>query len=110
MTATKIEGVTLGGEPIGTSLQGYLPASYARLAELLGPPNCSGDEYKVSTEWVLTHRGRTFTLYDYKETSCYDEECPSVQAFRNRPSYDWHVGADGKEGVDEFVKAVEAAL
>jgi hypothetical protein len=108
-TKTKVPGVTLGGENCGTSLAGYLSASYKDLVKLLGRPNCEGDGYKVSTEWVLTFRGETFTLYDYKETRTYDRDLPSVQAFRRLPMFDWHIGANSKN-VSAFRDAIGAAL
>lgn len=73
---TKIQGITRGGNPVGTSLGSYVRASYVRLVEILGEPqiklttngSTAGDG-KCSTEWLLTFKGETFTLYDYKETS-----------------------------------------
>jgi len=104
----------------GNSLQGYIKCSYADLVELFGQPRGSGDDYKVSTEWVLGYfpdstpdervdrvvktldnKDRPqfiVSLYDYKMTELYDGGGGmSVAAFRALPSYDWHIGGDTKE-------------
>jgi hypothetical protein len=89
--------------PNGTSLQEYFTCSYKDIVKRFGPPNTDGDEYKVSTEWVFeSDSGEVFTVYDYKETSLYDSELPSVATFRNMPEYDWHIGARDKIGAQLF--------
>lgn len=108
---TKIPGVTLGGDLNGTSLCGYVEASYAQLKALLGEPNADGDGYKVSTEWVCTFEDKTFTLYDYKETNLYDDkDAPSVEEFRALKSYDWHIGGNSREGAERFKVAIQKAI
>lgn len=88
----------------GTSLQGYVETSFAALQAVLGPPNDKGDGYKVSTEWVLEGpTGEAATLYDYKMTDLYSEGYGSVEDFRARSSYRWHVGAHERKTADEFV-------
>lgn len=111
-TKTKIPGVTLGGEHNGSSLAGYMSAPYKALRTLLGPPNCEGDGYKVSTEWVVTFGGQTYTIYDYKETRGYDRDLPSVRTFRALPVYDWHIGHGGgsRANISAFRNAVMAAV
>lgn len=80
----------------GTSLMGYFAAPYYKLEELLGPPNCSGDGEKVSTEWMLSdENGKTYTIYDYKETNLYDDDLQSVEEFRLLETYEWHLGGGG---------------
>jgi hypothetical protein len=37
----------------GSSYQGEVVTSYKQLVKLFGEPNCTGDKYKVSTEWIL---------------------------------------------------------
>lgn len=100
---TKIEGMTRGGDANGTSLMGYVTASFEDLREALGEPE-EGDGYKVSTEWTLTWKGQTFTIYDYKETSLYDRSGPSVEQFRKLPAYDWHIG--GRTDPEAFRRAL----
>ena len=67
----------------GTSLIGHIRVSYAQLFKVFGEPQeCDG--YKVSGEWTLKdHNGTIITIYDWKCTSLYDEEYPSVSDFRN---------------------------
>lgn len=113
---TKIEGITLSDKFPSSALVGNIDASYKELEALLGPPNgeASGDG-KVSTEWVLGHNGQVFSLYDYKETSLYDSELPSVEAFRAQPSYCWHIGGhvvgiEGHRAREGFVECLQKAF
>lgn len=79
---------------VGCHLVGEMAASYADLVAAFGPPT-DGDGYKVSSEWTFTSEsGQTFTLYDYKATNLYHLELPSVEDFREEPSYDWHIGGN----------------
>jgi hypothetical protein len=51
---------------IGSSLKGYINATYSQLIELLGEPTYnepSGDD-KVQVEWVVSFEGDIFTIYD----------------------------------------------
>ncbi len=109
---TKIEGVTLGVIPgtadTGGCLKGEIEASFTDLVALLGPPNTSGDGHKVSTEWTVTHAGRVWRLYDYKETSTYSDDLPSVEEFRALPTYAWHVGGNGDASA--FTEVVGRAI
>lgn len=95
--------------PMGTSLKNYFCASYKELEELLGKPNSEGDQCKVSTEWVFkeTDTGEIVTLYDYKETNLYSREMPSVEEFRSRNQYDWHIGAKEERTAKEFIRWLE---
>ncbi len=86
---------------VGTCLQGYIEASYERLHYLFGEPIGQPDPYKVSTEWIIQFDdGVVATIYDYKETNVYDPCGPTVDEFRARPSYDWHIGGKSKDIVD----------
>lgn len=73
---------------------GEVECSYADLVKVFGEPNGEGDGYKVSTSWCVqdTETGESVEIYDYKETSLYSPGYPSVEAFRARPSYEWHIG------------------
>lgn len=97
---TKIKGIYKSYDAdAGGSLAGYVTASYADLVILLGDPNSEGDEYKVSTEWNLElEDGTQFRLYDYKETSLYASDLPSVEKFRAQKSYSWHLGGPNPGG------------
>lgn len=55
----------------GTSLQGYINATYSQLLETLGKPTYdepSGDD-KVQVEWVVEFNDNIFTIYDWKTGS-----------------------------------------
>ncbi len=55
----------------GTSLKGYINATYSQLLEVLGKPTYdepSGDD-KVQVEWVVEFEGDIFTIYDWKTGS-----------------------------------------
>jgi hypothetical protein len=102
--------VNMSAKADGTSLRGYVQASYADLAGLFGSKTIS-DDNKVSTEWKFTaNDGRTVTLYDYKETNLYDRGLPSVEEFRALSSYDWHIGAIDEATADEFKLWLQAIL
>ncbi len=90
----------------GTSYHGDdVEATFAELVAVLGPPNQAGDGYKVSSEWTLVRvdRKAVAVLYDYKMTSLYDPEYPSVEEFRKLRS-SWHVGAHKPEVSREFAQ------
>ena len=60
----------------GTSLKGYVNATYEELVGLLGFPTFnepSGDE-KVQVEWVVEFEDEIFTIYDWKTNSRYYTE------------------------------------
>lgn len=97
--------------PYGGSLQGEFRARYTDLVKLLGDPNpYEGGDGKVSTEWTLSFRGEHFRVYDYKETSLYDSDLPSVREFRQLSSYDWHVGCSDKRFAAQVIGRIEDAL
>ena len=60
----------------GSSLKGYVNATYEELVGLLGFPTFnepSGDD-KVQVEWVVEYKGEIFTIYDWKTFSRYYTE------------------------------------
>ena len=71
----------------GTSLMGYIQASYFELRATFGPPNFEEDvpttHEKTSTEWQGQINGYRFTIYDYKWRRTSDS---SIEQ--------WHVGGD----------------
>jgi hypothetical protein len=81
-------------------LQGYIVCSYAELAQVFGEPNGEGDGYKVSTSWVIrdNETGDLWEIYDYKRTSLYSPEYPTVEQFRALPAFNWHVGGTSQKG------------
>lgn len=100
----------LGGEQAGTSLQGYVTARYSHVVAAFGEPNAGSDEYKVSTSWVITFDdGTVATLYDYKDTSLYDDGLPTPEQFRfqsEQKPYEWHVGGRQSSKVVQMVQDI----
>ncbi len=81
-----------GTDYCGGHLVGEFECSYTLLVKLFGEPE-EGGEYKVSGEWQVTDGKESFSIYDYKATALYDEDCyPTVAEFRAQPSYSWHIG------------------
>lgn len=76
------------------SFAGYVESSFAELVSLFGLPNSPGDNYKTSTECVLEYeKGQFAKIYDYKETILYSRSMESVDKFRRRKLYGWHIAA-----------------
>jgi len=93
---------------LGPGFKGYLETSFENLVKHFGLPNSEGDNYKVSTEWVLEdEEGNIITIYDYKETNLYSQGYPSVDQFRKMKSYQWHIGAFTNTSVELLVKMIE---
>lgn len=94
----------------GTYLQGYIKASYPELKRLFGDP-LKSDDYKISGEWVFYDDvdGLVFTIYDWKSTSLYDPELPTVEQFRNNPNMEvFNVG--GHYSAKGFIWWLEGEL
>jgi len=88
-------------------LAGYVETSFENLVRHFGLPNGNGDDYKVSTEWLLEESsGLIISIYDYKETNLYDGGLPSVDQFRRQKSYNWHIGGSqkGVEIINHIIK------
>jgi hypothetical protein len=79
----------------GTSLQGYVKASYDQLVKVFGDPTyneTSGDD-KVDFEWVLKFNdGTEATIYNWKD---YDGGLYAMST----PDYTWHIGGKDKIAV-----------
>ena len=70
----------------GTSLQGYITATYDQLVARFGQPDGGGD--KTTVEWVLEFAdGTVATIYDWKL-----DETPTDM-------YNWHIGGKNKTAV-----------
>ncbi len=96
-----------------SSQRGKLFASYSELVTIFGEPNSVGDEYKVSTEWVfISIDDYGVALYDWKETSLYDPDYPSVEAFRRDTTskQQWSIGARDYVQALEFYEWAEGKL
>ena len=97
-------------ETTGTWLQGHIIVSYSQLEALFGKPSRS-DEYKISGEWVFYDDvdGEVFTLYDWKMTSLYDPDLPSVDEFRKNPlPVIFNIG--GRDSAKEFIAWLESEI
>lgn len=83
---------------------GHIDASYNDLLELFGEPNGDTDDYKISTAWELVDNlGRCVGIEDWKQTDLYDPDYPSVEEFRNEPSYNWIITGH-RNGSEELVE------
>ena len=70
----------------GTSLQGYITATYDQLVERFGQPEVGGD--KTTVEWMLQFAdGTAATIYDWKV-----DETPTYM-------YNWHIGGKNNTAV-----------
>lgn len=81
----------------GTSLQGYVIATYAELKTLFGEPDRPSDDGKVENGWMLNIDGVICTIYDYKEN------------LRTRNPERWHVGGKTPLSVELVDSIVEPA-
>ena len=71
----------------GTSLQGYITATYDQLVERFGQPEGGGD--KTTVEWCLKIAdGTVATIYDWKEY-----QTPT-------DLYRWHIGGRNSRSVN----------
>ena len=87
----------------GTSLQGYINASYDELIEAFGEPTGDGDGFKVDVEWVLRFDGETIaTIYNWKNGQ--NHEGDAGMDVEDMTS--WHVGGHSADALT----AVKAAL
>lgn len=81
----------------GTSLQGYVTATYDELVAVFGKDGGSGD--KVTAEWVLQFDdGTVATIYDWKQY-----ETPTGL-------YDWHVGGNKRTVVALVQQALDGKI
>ena len=55
-------------ESNGSSLKGYIYATYNKLVNVLGEPTFDepSDDEKTQVEWVVNFKGDFFTIYDWK--------------------------------------------
>jgi hypothetical protein len=89
---------------------GRIKASYEDLAELFGECNGDIDDYKVTTAWNLVDNlGRSVGIEDWKQTNLYDPDFPSVDEFRNQPSYNWTIIGQ-REGGDELAEDLKTYI
>ena len=81
----------------GTSLQGYLEATYDEIADVFGPPvRIYGD--KTTCEWDIEFRVMTEdeTDFEYVVATIYDwKMAPTVNS-----KYRWHIGGRNYQAVE----------
>lgn len=79
-------------------LVGAIEADYQSLVNTFGEPNSTGDDYKVSCEWVLRFEDGTYaTIYDWKVSKKYRGDYYGIDAKDNT---DWHIGGTTERAVD----------
>jgi len=91
----------------GTSLQGYIEATYDDLVKAFGEPtfdSTKGDEGdKVHTQWALEFEDEednlvVATIYDWKEDSAYNSR---------GGKYKWHIGGNSYDAVEAVTDYAE---
>ena len=97
----KLEKDQVGKETWGSSFKGYIKCTYHDLIRTLGEPTYSdpsGDN-KVQKEWVIKHKGKIFTIYDWKT---FDSE------YTINKLDEFHIG--GKEPAHDFINKLEERI
>ena len=96
----------------GTSLQGYIEATYDDLVKAFGKPAYDstedGESDKVHTQWGLEFENEegdliVATIYDWKEENAYNSRVGK---------YRWHIGGnsyDAVEAVTDYAEVKENA-
>ena len=84
----------------GTSLQGYIEATYDDLVKAFGKPAYDSTEHgesdKVHTQWALEFENEegdliVATIYDWKEENAYNSRVGK---------YKWHIGGNSYDAVE----------
>lgn len=79
----------------GTSLQGFVKTTYAKLTSIFGEPNW-GPTDKTNSEWVLEFSdGTVATIYDWMMDSTPHGE------------YNWHVGGHSRAALYHVVDTLQ---
>lgn len=82
----------------GTSLQGYIHATYAELVDFFGEPLAMLND--VSAEWIFQFEdGTVATLYDWKLS----------EPIANYPleEYEWHIGWRNQKAVEYLTAEIQ---
>jgi hypothetical protein len=77
----------------GTSLIGYVTATYNQLKAILGEAQCDCGFDKVETNWDLDINGTVVTIYDWKQSCGGQSHYPDME-------YHWHLGGHTPEALD----------
>ena len=91
----------------GTSLQGYIKASYEQLLQTFGAPNpklC--DNYKTDVEWAFKFAdGTVATLYNWKNGHNYLGEAEGLEL---NDIYEWNVGGFNEKAVSKLLEKLRS--
>ena len=89
----------------GTSLQGYIKASYEQLLKAFGPPNpdlC--DNYKTDVEWAFEFADGTIaTLYNWKNGKNYLGE----EGSELKDMFTWNIGGRSERAVTKIKEQIK---
>ncbi len=88
----------MDANPSETGYRDTIEIDYEKMVSQFGIG--TNDGCKVSAEWrFVDNQGRIYTVYDFKQTSLYSPDKPSVEAFRSKPQI-YHIGA--KDNAKDF--------
>ena len=90
----------------GTSLQGYIKASYEQLLKTFGPPHEGmSDNYKTDVEWAFEFADGTIaTLYNWKNGKNYlGDEGSELNNI-----YEWNVGGFNDKAVSKLLEKLRS--
>lgn len=98
-----------GGNDNGTFYVGLFKAPYSKVVEVFGEPEEGGD--KVAFVWVITFTDEddiqdVATIYDWKETSVYDDNLPHPNTLKTREYVEWHIGGHSSHAASLVLQAL----
>lgn len=95
--------ITIGCDPTGTHLKGYIHTSYKDIIALLGKGE-NLDNWKSDAGWQITINDKPITIYNYKDGRNYNGRngIPKTQIT------DWHIG--GRDDITEECKFLAKKL
>ena len=90
----------------GTSLQGYIKASYEQLLNAFGAPNSTlCDNYKTDVEWAFKFAdGTVATLYNWKNGKNYLGD----EGLELNDIYEWNVGGFNDKAVSRLLEQLRS--
>ena len=90
----------------GTSLQGYIKASYEQLLQTFGAPNPNlCDNYKTDVEWAFKFAdGTVATLYNWKNGKNYNGD----EGLELNDIYEWNVGGFNEKAVSRLLEKLRS--
>ena len=91
----------------GTSLQGYIKASYEKLLQTFGAPNPNlCDNYKTDVEWAFKFAdGTVATLYNWKNGHNYLGKAEGLEL---NDIYEWNVGGFNEKAVSKLLEKLRS--